>query len=75
MTASAVVTKRSVMTAAAGMPRRSAARASCILHDEQLPQSPTAETIASAALSSPKSSAGAGRLASGLRRRITSRTP
>ena len=61
--------------ATAGMPRLSAAMASCRLHDEQLPQSPMPETMASAALSSPSSSAGAGRLASGLRRRMTSRTP
>src|SRR2546422_335421 len=74
-TARAVGTKRSVMTATAGMPRRSAARASCILHDEQLPQSPMPDTTASAALSSPMIASGAGRLESALRRRTTSRTP
>ena len=74
-TARAVGSKRSVMTATAGMPRISAAMASCILHDEQLPQSPMPETMASAALSSPSIASGAGRLESGLRRRMTSRTP
>ena len=52
--------KRSVMTATAGIPLRSASRASCRLHDEQLPQSPMPDTIASAALSSPSELGGAG---------------
>jgi len=37
---SAALTNRSVITAIAGTPRRSAVTASCKLHDEQLPQSP-----------------------------------
>ena len=67
--------KRSVMTATAGMPLRSASMASCKLHDEQLPQSPMPEMIASAPLSSASISGGTGRLVSGLRRRMNSRTP
>jgi hypothetical protein len=39
----AVWTNRSVMIAVAGMPAFSAVSASCTLHDEQLPQSPTPE--------------------------------
>ena len=38
---SAALTKRVVITPMAGTPCRSAATASCRLHDEQLPQSPT----------------------------------
>ena len=44
---SAALTKRVVMTATAGTPRRSAVMESCRLHDEQLPQSPIPVTIAS----------------------------
>jgi hypothetical protein len=44
---SAALTKRSVITASAGTPRRSAVMASCKLHDEQLPQSPIPVTTAS----------------------------
>src|SRR5579872_3097149 len=62
------------MIAAAGVFARSDEMASCILHDEQLPQSPTAEMTASHAVSSASVSGGQGRLASALRRRTTSRT-
>jgi hypothetical protein len=44
---SAALTNRSVITAMAGTPSRSAAIESCKLHDEQLPQSPTPATTAS----------------------------
>jgi hypothetical protein len=44
---SAALTNRSVITAMAGTPCRSAAIESCKLHDEQLPQSPTPVTTAS----------------------------
>ena len=43
----AALTNRSVITARAGFPWRSAAIESCKLHDEQLPQSPTPVTTAS----------------------------
>src|SRR5213593_4569495 len=49
--------------------------ASCRLHDEQLPQSPTADTTASQARSSRRSSGAAGALMFAFRRRTTSRTP
>ena len=71
----ALSVKRSVMTAAAGLPARSAEIASCKLHDEQLPQSPTAETTASHAVSSARIAAGAGALMFGFRRRTVARTP
>src|SRR5499433_2669455 len=71
----AVVTKRSVMMAVAMMPACSARIASCILHDEQLPQSPTAEMTASQPCIAASTGAGTGRLKSSLRRRTTSRTP
>lgn len=71
----AVCTNRSVMIAVAVIPAFSAVMASCKLHDEQLPQSPTAEIIASHCRMSAKTAAGAGRLASGLRKRTTSATP
>jgi hypothetical protein len=73
-TALAVATKRSVMIATAGMPSLSASIASCKLHDEQLPQSPVAASIASAPLISISIGCGTGRDASGLRRRMHSRT-
>ena len=66
---------RSVMIATDGMPRRSALIESCKLHDEQLPQSPTPETMASAPLIWASIASGTGRLVSGLRRRMNSRTP
>ena len=44
---SAPLVKRLVMIAIAGTPRRSTAMASCRLHDEQLPQSPTPVITAS----------------------------
>jgi hypothetical protein len=71
----AVCTNRSVMTAVARIPRCSANRASCKLHDEQLPQSPTAEITASHPVICANTSGGAGRLASGFFRRTTFVTP
>src|SRR6516225_2213332 len=44
---SAALTNCAVITAIAGIPRRSAVTASCKLHDEQLPQSPIPVTTAS----------------------------
>lgn len=44
---SAALTNCVVMTPMAGTPKRSAATASCKLHDEQLPQSPMPEITAS----------------------------
>jgi len=61
--------------AVAVMPAFSADTASCRLHDEQLPQSPTAAIIASQRCMSTSRSGGAGRLASGLRSGSTCATP
>jgi hypothetical protein len=71
----AVCSKRSVMIAVAVMPAFSAVTASCRLHDEQLPQSPTAEITASHCFRSAITSWGAGRLASGFLKRRTAVTP
>src|SRR5215831_8451865 len=71
----AVCTKRSVMIAVAVIPACSADTASCRLHDEQLPQSPTAEMIASQRCMSAMTAGGAGRLASGFLKRKTCATP
>ena len=71
----AVGTNRSVMMAVDAIPVFSAEMASCRLHDEQLPQSPTAEMIASHCFMSAMTSGGAGRLASGFRKRLTRATP
>ncbi len=71
----AVCTNRSVIIAVAGTPAFSAEMASCKLHDEQLPQSPTAEITASHPFISATTAAGAGRLASGFFRRTTAFTP
>jgi hypothetical protein len=59
---SAAVTKRVVITAMAGTPRRSATMESCRLHDEQLPQSPMPVTMASQLAISPTMWASAGAL-------------
>jgi len=69
--ARAVWTKPSVMMAVAAMPAFSTVTASCKLHDEQLPQSPTPEMIASHRLAAAIISAGAGRLESGFLKRST----
>ena len=61
----AVWTNPSVMIPVAGIPAFSMVTASCKLHDEQLPQSPTPEMTASHRLAAAIISAGAGRLASG----------
>ena len=71
----AVWAKRSVIIAVAGTPTFSAEMASCRLHDEQLPQSPTAEMTASHPCISVTTAAGAGRLASGFFSRTTAFTP
>jgi hypothetical protein len=71
----AVCTKRSVMIAVAVIPAFSAAMASCTLHDEQLPQSPTAEMTAAHGFIAAMTSGGAGRLASGFLKRSTWATP
>jgi hypothetical protein len=67
----AVCTNRSVTIAVAAIPACSAEMASCKLHDEQLPQSPTAEMMASQRFRLAMISGGAGRLASGFRTRST----
>src|SRR6266704_4607494 len=71
----AVCVNRSVMIAVAVIPAFSAEIASCTLHDEQLPQSPTAEMMASHSVIAARTAGGAGRLASGFFRRITAFTP
>ena len=73
--ARAVWTNPSVMIAVAAMPAFSTVTASCKLHDEQLPQSPTPEMTASHRLAAAIISAGAGRLASGFLKRSTLVTP
>ena len=70
-TACAVGTNRSVMIAVAAIPVFSTTMASCILHDEQLPQSPTAEMTASHDARAATTSAGAGRVKSGFLSRRT----
>jgi hypothetical protein len=59
---SAASTKAVVITETAGTPRRSAVTASCKLHDEQLPQSPTPLSTASQPSASAISSSSAGAL-------------
>ncbi len=59
---SAALAKRAVITPMAGIPWRSAVTASCKLHDEQLPQSPTPVTAACHFLISSTISASAGAL-------------
>jgi len=71
----AVCTNRSVIIAVARTPVFSAEMASCKLHDEQLPQSPTAEMTASHPFIRAITAGGAGRLASGFLRRMTAFTP
>jgi len=73
--ASAVWTKPSVMIAVAAIPAFSTVTASCKLHDEQLPQSPTPEMTASHWVAAAIISAGAGRLASDFWKRSTFVTP
>ncbi len=73
--ARAVGAKRSVMIAVAATPAFSTVIASCKLHEEQLPQSPTAEMTPSHRLRAAMTSAGAGRLASGFFIRRTFTTP
>src|SRR5688572_15515688 len=63
------------MMAVAVIPAFSADTASCKLHDEQLPQSPTAEMMASHPCIAVNTSDGTGRLASGFLNRMTSATP
>ncbi len=58
----AASTKAEVMTDTAGTPPTSAVTASCRLHDEQLPQSPTPLSTASQPMASAISSASAGAL-------------
>ena len=72
--ARAVPVNPSVMMAAAGAPAFSMDMASCKLLDEQLPQSPTAESTASQPASSASMAGAAGAFWFGLRRRSTSRT-
>jgi hypothetical protein len=73
--ASAVASKGSVMTTAAGMPRFSKVMASSTLPDEQLPQSPMAvTTTAHCAASRAVSSARAGALGFALVTRTSSPT-
>jgi hypothetical protein len=59
---SAALAKRVVITPKAGTPCRSAVIASCRLHDEQLPQSPTPVTTACQFLISSTMGASAGAL-------------
>ena len=73
--ARAVWTNPSVMIPVAGIPAFSMVTASCKLHDEQLPQSPTPEMTASHRLAAAIISAGAGRLASGFLKRRMFVTP
>ena len=73
--ARAVWTNPSVMIAVAAIPAFSTLTASCKLHDEQLPQSPTPEMTASHRLAAAIISGGAGRLASGFLNRSTFVTP
>ena len=73
--ARAVWTNPSVMIAVAAIPAFSTLTASCKLHDEQLPQSPTPEMTASHRLAAAMISGGAGRLASGFLNRSTFVTP
>src|SRR5262245_3950123 len=63
------------MIAVAVTPTFSAESASCKLHDEQLPQSPTAEITASHPAIAATTSGGAGRLASGFFNLTTCFTP
>ena len=51
-----------VITLIAGTPTRSAATASCRLHDEQLPQSPTPASTASQPIASANNACCAGAL-------------
>jgi hypothetical protein len=62
----AVATKRSVMMAVALVPTCSASITSCILHDEQLPQSLTTEMTALQPCIAASTGAGAGRRARSL---------
>ncbi len=74
--ASAVATKGSVMTAAAGIPRFSNVMASSTLPDEQEPQSPTAVTTTAHCFARSRASSSAtGALAFVLATRTTSATP
>jgi len=70
-----VSTNRSVMIAVAAIPVFSISMASCIQHDEQLPQSPTAEITAAQDANAVTTSAGAGRVKSGFVSRRTWATP
>jgi len=63
-----------MMIAVAGMPAFSADSASCTLHEEQLPQSPTPAMTASHARIAASTSGGIGRLASGFFRSSLSPT-
>src|SRR5437773_652728 len=69
--ARAVWTNPSVIIDVAAVPAFSTVTASCKLHDEQLPQSPTPEMTASHRLTAAIMSAGAGRLESGFSKRST----
>ena len=72
---SAAVTNRSVMIPSAGVPWRSTRMASCRLHDEQLPQSPTPAIAALHCAASSTIPRSAGALKLPLTRITTSATP
>ena len=72
---SAALTNRSVMIPIAGTPRRSVRIASCRLHDEQLPQSPTPAIAALHSAASSMSAGSAGALKLVLTRSTTSAAP
>ena len=72
---SAALTNRSVMIPIAGVPVRSVRIASCRLHDEQLPQSPTPAIAALHSAASSMIPASAGALKLFLVRRTTSAAP